>query len=79
LDEPTAGMSPGEVASIAHVIRHVARHGHSVLLVEHNVKLVMDVCHRITVLDFGKVIAGGTPAEVASNAEVISVYLGSEP
>ena len=79
LDEPTAGMNPGEVTSIAAVIRDVARHGHSVLLVEHNVKLVMDVCHRITVLDFGKVIASGTPAEVASNRDVISVYLGSEP
>jgi ABC-type branched-subunit amino acid transport system ATPase component len=78
LDEPTAGMNPGEVASIADVIREVPRHGHSVLLVEHNVKLVMDVCHRVTVLDFGKVIAGGTPAEVSANPEVISVYLGAE-
>jgi ABC-type branched-subunit amino acid transport system ATPase component len=78
LDEPTAGMNPGEVASIAEVIREVPRHGHSVLLVEHNVKLVMDVCHRVTVLDFGKVIAGGTPAEVSANPEVISVYLGAE-
>jgi branched-chain amino acid transport system ATP-binding protein len=42
------------------------------------VKLVMDVCHRITVLDFGKVIAGGSPAEIASNPAVISVYLGSD-
>jgi ABC-type branched-subunit amino acid transport system ATPase component len=78
LDEPTAGMNPGEVASIAAVIREVARHGHSVLLVEHNVKLVMDVCDRITVLDFGKVIAQGTPAAIANHPEVIAVYLGSE-
>jgi ABC-type branched-subunit amino acid transport system ATPase component len=78
LDEPTAGMNPAEVASIGEVIREVARGGQSVLLVEHNVKLVMDVCHRVTVLDFGKVIAEGPPAEVSRNAEVIAVYLGEE-
>ena len=78
LDEPTAGMNPGEVASIAELIRGVARAGHSVPLVEHNVKLVMAVCDRITVLDFGKVIASGTPAEVASDPAVIAAYLGGE-
>ncbi len=77
LDEPTAGMNPAEVSSIAEVIRGVARLGHSVLLVEHNVKLVMDVCHRVTVVDFGKVIAQGTPAEIAKDPAVIAVYLGS--
>jgi ABC-type branched-subunit amino acid transport system ATPase component len=78
LDEPTAGMNPAEVASIGEVIREVARGGQSVLLVEHNVKLVMDVCDRVTVLDFGKVIAEGTPAEVSRDAGVIAVYLGTE-
>jgi branched-chain amino acid transport system ATP-binding protein len=78
LDEPTAGMNPGEVSAIADLIRGVARAGHSVLLVEHNVKLVMDVCDRITVLNFGKVIADGAPAVVASDAAVIAAYLGGE-
>jgi len=78
LDEPTAGMNPSEVASIAGLIREVARAGHSVLLVEHNVKLVMDVCDRITVLNFGKVIADGPPAAVAADPGVIAAYLGGE-
>ncbi len=78
LDEPTAGMNPAEVASIAALIRDLARRGHSVLLVEHNVKLVMDVCERITVLDFGKVIADGVPSAVAKDPAVVAAYLGSD-
>ncbi len=78
LDEPTAGMNPVEVQGVAQLIRQVAAEGHSVLLVEHNVRLVMDVCDRITVLNFGKVIAEGTPAAVAADPVVITAYLGSE-
>ena len=78
LDEPTAGMNPVEVQGVAQLIRRVAAEGHSVLLVEHNVRLVMDVCDRITVLNFGKVIAEGAPAVVAAHPAVITAYLGSE-
>ncbi len=78
LDEPTAGMNPVEVKGVAQLIRQVAAEGHSVLLVEHNVRLVMDVCDRITVLNFGKVIADGAPAAVAADPAVITAYLGSE-
>jgi branched-chain amino acid transport system permease protein len=77
LDEPTAGMNPVEVQAVAALIRSVAAGGRSVLLIEHNVKLVMDVCDRITVLDFGKVIAEGPPASVAKDPAVVAAYLGS--
>ncbi len=76
LDEPTAGMNPVEVEAVASLIRQVAAEGRSVLLVEHNVRLVMEVCDRITVLNFGKVIAEGTPGQVASDPAVIAAYLG---
>ncbi len=77
LDEPTAGMNATEVQSVAALIRRVATEGHSVLLVEHNVRLVMTVCDTITVLDFGKVISRGSPTEVAADPGVIAAYLGT--
>jgi branched-chain amino acid transport system ATP-binding protein len=78
LDEPTAGMNPGEAATVGRLIREVADEGRAVLLIEHNVRLVMELCDRITVLNFGKVIARGTPAEIGKHPEVIAAYLGAE-
>jgi ABC-type branched-subunit amino acid transport system ATPase component len=77
LDEPTAGMNPVEVEAIAALIRRVAQGGCAVLLVEHNVRLVMEVCDTITVLDFGRVIARGAPSEIERDPAVIAAYLGS--
>jgi ABC-type branched-subunit amino acid transport system ATPase component len=76
LDEPTAGMNPTEAAAVGKLVREVARERRSVLLIEHNVRLVMELCDRVTVLSFGKVIARGTPAEIAKDPAVIAAYLG---
>lgn len=76
LDEPAAGMNATEARSLGRLVRSLAAEGLTVLLVEHNVRLVMEVCDRITVLDFGRVIAEGTPAEISADAAVLAAYLG---
>ena len=76
LDEPAAGFNPAEKATLMELIRKVRDQGYTVLLIEHDMRLVMGVTDRIVVLEFGRKIAEGTPAEIRDNPAVIAAYLG---
>lgn len=78
LDEPVTGMNLEEIQTVIDLIHTLRDKGLTVLIVEHHIKTVMDICHRVVVLSFGKKIAEGSPEEVRRNKDVVEAYLGTE-
>lgn len=78
LDEPLTGMTPTEKAHMIELIRKVHQRGMTILIVEHDMKSVMELCNYISVLDFGTLLVEGLPAEIQNNEAVINAYLGTE-
>ncbi len=78
LDEPAAGMNSAETNRLMSLVRKLKEEGLTIIVVEHDMKFIMDLCERIVVLHFGSIIAEGTPREVSQNEDVIRVYLGTK-
>jgi branched-chain amino acid transport system ATP-binding protein len=79
LDEPAAGMNPGEISALMDLIRWVKKEfAVTIWIIEHQMRVIMGICDRIKVIDFGKTIAEGTPEEIRNNPRVIEAYLGEE-
>ena len=76
LDEPAAGLSASEIERLGQLVRAMAAAGTGVLLVEHHADLIFAICDRVTVLNLGRQLATGTPAEVREHREVVDAYLG---
>ena len=76
LDEPTAGVNPDETDDLAEIIKKMADQGITVCLIEHKIKMIMDLADKIMVLNYGEKIAEGTPGEINQNEAVIEAYLG---
>jgi ABC-type branched-subunit amino acid transport system ATPase component len=77
LDEPAAGLTHGEIEDLMKLIRNLASHRLTILLVEHHVDMIMAISDHVTVLDYGKVIASGSVAEVRNDPAVIEAYFGA--
>ena len=77
LDEPAAGLSAEEIRRLGGLVTAIARCGTGVLLVEHHADLIFDICDQVTVLNLGRELAAGTPAEIRAHKEVVSAYLGA--